>query len=1592
MRIARFLSGLILVFSLSTSVSWAFKPTNEQYGHTMITRSILSKDVGSYGTAGYRFGVSPSGTPYVVPQFSYRTASGYVFTFTDEAIQQVVLGAQTRDWMDLDTINNVDNLTAALSIHCSKAVDVRGVKSSKFAVCPLDFLNGDYVGLYVTGDLGDGDGHFDDDNFSGSSRAIHRLLWSGPDWETPLFYNMGLVFTTVGPQVSDAGLSVIDLLRRKVRNDALGLTVSLFARQDLIMARIKLGKALHTLQDFYAHSTWADFRDPSELFTPITDSLSNLTFTWPDFVGTNYKFPDALGDVGVCIDSKFELISLDATILLDCATTPWRCVDVQPPTFDNNNGNYQLSVFAKNRQVISTGAWGPTMAAAFTGVAPWNRCDHGSDAAGSTVSGIAKDAPFMPFMNKPPVTNTYSSLEKAAENASSGHLTASYQAARHSVILLEALVNIIKTTAKDALEADAMVLALLGVESQPPVRAVIIDQSASMNDVIAGIRDSLEVNVAPEAVQIWTFRGSEEPVKLGIELSARLTELGKGGFGGGNCQAPALSALLKIIDQLPPRSSVHLFTDATPSDPEKLDALRAAAGPRQIQISSVISGGCGSDRPELGTYKSLAAAGSGSVQESLPTRHAAGVAMQYLLEKQEFVANAIVGAIPAAARAARRADATSADAAVSPGMLYSEAGQLQQPRTVNFPVDAGMTLLMVTASAPSLQAALRNPSGQAVTLTSFGTDAVAANIPSPATGVWTLELSAPVPSQYSLQVEALGGVQLSNVAYESVIEVGPRSGHEYPMPMAPTPPIGKSRAVVQLAGIDATSVTMRYLSNGGGQISSFELPQTAPGVFAGIAQVPSSAYWVSIEGQGAAGSRFARMWRGEHPLPSPPPAGFVATHVTPGAWVPGQIGQATVSMFNLGSDETLTLTARSNVGTVQVTPSTVSLASGAKASALLSVSIPASAAVGASAGLFVTLTSSAGSRDIEVPITIQAVPLPTVTLNVTRAGTGSGTVVSAPSGINCGTACSAPFTTGTSVSLSATPATGSTFTSWSGACSGTASCVVSMSSAQSVGASFSLVSATAPVCTLSANPASISAGATSTLTATCTPAATSYVWTGGACAGTSAASCAVNLSNTTNFTVAGVNSGGTGAVASATVTVTAATKPVCTLSANPASITAGGSSTLTASCSPAASSYVWTGGTCTATTAATCSVTPSVSTSYTVAGVNAAGTGTASTAAVTVTTGALQPNADGTVYDPKTGLTWMRCAMGQTWTGSTCSSTAATYTWDQAMALTNTVTFAGKGDWRLPNIRELLTIVDRSIHAPAIDSAVFPNTASSYFWSSSPVAILSDYAWFVDFNYGDTNGYSKTSTNYVRLVRSGQSLGLLDLARPNTDYVDHGDGTTTHTPTGLMWQRCAVGQTWTGSTCSGTESTFTWDAARLLTNSFAGKTDWRMPSVEELESLSDYRKFGPAINTSLFPGTPNSDYFWSSSPNAFNSSAAWAVYFPFGGASSDRYRGADLAVRLVRGKLTYQPITEPTNTECFFNWAEARLPEYLSPPNQPTLVNGNTIFRTYPDTFIALGLVNSTDVRAVGGVLGTVPLALGVLGDWLPVARAAMCR
>lgn len=131
---------------------------------------------------------------------------------------------------------------------------------------------------------------------------------------------------------------------------------------------------------------------------------------------------------------------------------------------------------------------------------------------------------------------------------------------------------------------------------------------------------------------------------------------------------------------------------------------------------------------------------------------------------------------------------------------------------------------------------------------------------------------------------------------------------------------------------------------------------------------------------------------------------------------------------------------------------------------------------------------------------------------------------------------------------------------------------------------------------------------------------------------------------------------------------------------------------------------------------------------------------------------------DGTVTHNSTSLMWMRCSLGQTWDGSTCTGATSTFTWQNALGAAQSHSFAGHSDWRLPNKNELASIVERRCASPAINSMVFPNTPRiSRFWSSSPSANYYASAWYVDFDIGNVNGNSRNNDFLrVRLVRVGQ--------------------------------------------------------------------------------------------------------------------------------------------------------------------------------------------------------------------------------------------
>ena len=241
--------------------------------------------------------------------------------------------------------------------------------------------------------------------------------------------------------------------------------------------------------------------------------------------------------------------------------------------------------------------------------------------------------------------------------------------------------------------------------------------------------------------------------------------------------------------------------------------------------------------------------------------------------------------------------------------------------------------------------------------------------------------------------------------------------------------------------------------------------------------------------------------------------------------------------------------------------------------------------------------------------------LNTYALTVVAAGTGTGTISSTPAGINCGIDCSEIYNHGTIVTLSQSAGTGSTFAGWSGACTGTGACMVTMDMARSVTATFTLNTYTLTVSplgagsgTVTSSPAGISCGADCTevyghgtvvtLSQTAATGSVFASWGGGVCSGTGSCTVTMDMARTVTATFN---------IATYTLTVTNASSAggVGTISSTTAGISCGADCTevynygtivtLTASPGTASNFIGWSAcaglGACTITITADTSVT-----------------------------------------------------------------------------------------------------------------------------------------------------------------------------------------------------------------------------------------------------------------------------------------------------------------------------------------------------------------------------------------------------------------
>jgi hypothetical protein len=242
------------------------------------------------------------------------------------------------------------------------------------------------------------------------------------------------------------------------------------------------------------------------------------------------------------------------------------------------------------------------------------------------------------------------------------------------------------------------------------------------------------------------------------------------------------------------------------------------------------------------------------------------------------------------------------------------------------------------------------------------------------------------------------------------------------------------------------------------------------------------------------------------------------------------------------------------------------------------------------------------------------------------------------------------------------------------------------------------------------------------------------------------------------------------------------------------------------------------------------------------------------------------------VIDNKTGLIWQQTDDGK-----------MRDLLEGAHSYCDELTLGGHDDWRLPRIDELRTIIDYSRWPGAIDP-VFNCRMDSY-WSGSAYyePPWHGKVWGVGFIYGLAGPWG----GGVRCVRGGPYWSF----DPSDRLVVQGENSAKDSLTGLVWQRSSDG-----------EKRNWWDAIKYCDNlTIDGESDWRLPSMAELQTIVDYTEHHPSISKEVFYGLALSGLYWSSSPCNYGYRNVWLIAFN-DGRSGWRMRSTHHVVRCVRGE------------------------------------------------------------------------------------------
>ncbi|OGW48426.1 MAG: hypothetical protein A2078_15660 [Nitrospirae bacterium GWC2_57_9] len=280
-----------------------------------------------------------------------------------------------------------------------------------------------------------------------------------------------------------------------------------------------------------------------------------------------------------------------------------------------------------------------------------------------------------------------------------------------------------------------------------------------------------------------------------------------------------------------------------------------------------------------------------------------------------------------------------------------------------------------------------------------------------------------------------------------------------------------------------------------------------------------------------------------------------------------------------------------------------------------------------------------------------------------------------------------------------------------------------------------------------------------------------------------------------------------------------------------------------------------------------------------------------------------------TILDRLTGLVWLGDA----------NFAEFPLSWQEALDVVgamNRERAFGSGDWRVPNRRELRSLMSLQTSRPALPAGhPFKNVFSGWYWTSTSAALNPAYAWYVHTEgarmfYGSKAQYFlvwpvrgegsrvlprtgqqhcfDTAGARISCSGSGQDGELRLGAKWPLPRFEPGDDAVLDRLTGLRWQ---VHADLTGRPVTWTEALAC--AARL-------GQGWRLPNINELESLVDSSKYAPALPEG-HPFENIQEGYWSSTTSMFEPDWAWALYLAKGAIGVGQKGGPHFFVWPVTG-------------------------------------------------------------------------------------------